>query len=195
MTCSDLIQVLLMGLLVVITGIYAWRTHVISKATKEQANASVKMAEEMREQRIMASRPVIIQKAVHEQRADALARPAEAFSHFEIYNAGNGPAIEVEVSLLNEQKEPVNAQRETFLRVGETPMKFYTTFSPIPENSTFYIVSEYQGISSYSTKPTWYQTWLPCKLSITGKVISGKLELHDDVSEENRIGIFGNMFQ
>jgi hypothetical protein len=64
MTVSDLIQIILMGLLVVITGIYAWRTFSISNGTKKQADASVKMAEEMREQRVIASRPVIIQKAV-----------------------------------------------------------------------------------------------------------------------------------
>jgi len=57
MTVSDVIQIVLMGLLVVVTGVYAWRTHVISKATekqakatREQADASAKMAEEMRAQ-------------------------------------------------------------------------------------------------------------------------------------------------
>ena len=44
-----------MGLLVIITGIYVWRTHVISKALRGQAGASVKMAEEMKEQRIVVS--------------------------------------------------------------------------------------------------------------------------------------------
>ena len=37
MTVSDLIQIILMGLLVVVTGIYAWRTFAISKATEKQA--------------------------------------------------------------------------------------------------------------------------------------------------------------
>ena len=59
MTDSDLIQIILMGLLVVITGIYAWRTFAISKATEKQADASVKIAEEMREQRYDTVRPVI----------------------------------------------------------------------------------------------------------------------------------------
>jgi len=51
MTTSELVQIILMGLLVVITGIYAWRTFAISNASKKQANASVKMAEEMRNAR------------------------------------------------------------------------------------------------------------------------------------------------
>ncbi|MFC1983459.1 hypothetical protein ACFLVO_00355 [Chloroflexota bacterium] len=157
-----------------------------------QAYASVKMTEEMREQRIMASRPAIIQRAV----------PAGVISthtvpdHFEIYNAGNGPAIEVEVSLLRQREPPYNAhycQREGFLRAGDPPIKFNTTFPPDIANSTFYIVSEYQGISSQGQKPTWYQTWLPCKLSVSCKVISGRLEFLE-VPEDKRIGIFKSEF-
>ncbi len=59
MTITDWIQAISMVLLVVVTSIYVWRTHVISKATREQADASVKMAEEMRQQRYDTVRPVI----------------------------------------------------------------------------------------------------------------------------------------
>ena len=47
MIISDLIQIILMGLLVVVTGIYVWRTFAITKATEKQADASVKMAKHM----------------------------------------------------------------------------------------------------------------------------------------------------
>lgn len=185
--------------LFVVTSIYAWHTRKMAtemkeqaRATKEQAEASIEMAEEMREQRIIESRPVIIQKA---ETIEVI--PSEhSTDYFEIYNAGNGPAIEVEISLVLQRKppyQPHNCKREGFLRAGDTPIEFYTTFPPDVANSTFYIVSEYQGISSYSTQPTWYQTWMPCKLSISGKVICGKLEF-DEVSEENRIGIFNSEF-
>ncbi len=60
MTASEWVQIALMTLLVVVTGIYAWRTHVISKATKEQADASVEMAEEMREQRYTECLPLLV---------------------------------------------------------------------------------------------------------------------------------------
>jgi len=60
MTDSDIIQIVLMGLLVVVTGIYAWRTFAISNATKKQADASVKVAEEMREQRYSESLPLLV---------------------------------------------------------------------------------------------------------------------------------------
>jgi len=177
---ADGVQIMLVTGLVAVTGVYAL-------FTARQADASITMAEEMRKQRVMASRPVIIQKAVND----------DLSSHFEIYNAGNGPAIEVEVSLLLQREPPYeahNCQREGFLRAGDTSINFYTTFPPDVADSTFYIVSEYQGILSYDPKPTWYQTWLPCKLSVSGKVISFKLEFHNDVSEENRIGIFKSEF-
>ena len=47
MTVTDWIQAISMVILVIITGIYVWRTHVISKASEKQARASVKMAEGM----------------------------------------------------------------------------------------------------------------------------------------------------
>jgi hypothetical protein len=59
MTLTYWIQAIATVVLVIITGIYVWRTYVISKATKKQADASVKMAEEMQEQRYDALRPVI----------------------------------------------------------------------------------------------------------------------------------------
>jgi len=173
----EAIEITILFTLVLVTIIYAKRTSDIANATKEQA-------QEMREQRVMASRPLLIQKSVNE----------DGFSHFEVYNAGNGTAIEVQVILLDQWGKPRNGKREGFLRAGDTPIKFYTTFPPDVANSTFYIVSEYQGISSYSPQPTWYQTWLPCKLSVSGKVISGKLEFLDEVPEEKRIGIFKSEF-
>jgi hypothetical protein len=51
MTITDWIQAISTLILVAVTGIYAWRTHVISKGTEKQANASMKMAEEMRNAR------------------------------------------------------------------------------------------------------------------------------------------------
>ncbi len=60
MTPSEWVQIVLMGLLVVITGIYAWRTFAISNATKKQADASVKMARETKEQRYSESLPLLV---------------------------------------------------------------------------------------------------------------------------------------
>lgn len=60
MTPTDWIQAISMVVLVIVTIFYARRTHVISKATREQAAANVKMAEEMREQRLAMYKPHIV---------------------------------------------------------------------------------------------------------------------------------------
>jgi len=52
MTTGELIQVIPMGLLVLVTGIYAWRTFAISKAAEKQAT-------EIREQRYSESLPLL----------------------------------------------------------------------------------------------------------------------------------------
>ena len=197
---SDSIQIFLMGLLVVITAIYALLTHVISKATREQANASMKMAEEMRKQTIMSSRPWIIQKAIHED--EKKIRPIEDsfnpnyFSHFEIYNQGGGPAIELEISLrdkLDREGTGLQSHRETFLMAGKT-LEFYPAdVGSLDESKTFYLACEYQSVLSRSLK-IWYQTLLPfepVKSSKDGKIYvkAGELEFKE-VSEEERIDAF-----
>jgi len=211
MTTSDLIQIILMGSLVVVTGIYVWRTFAISNAAKKQATASVKMAEEMREQRIMASRPVIIEKAVHKTEykteykdvpylvSKVLRRTAvsDHFSHFEVYNAGNGPAIELIISLLNKEKASMHSQRKTFLRAGEPPIEFRpSNIVNLEESITYYLVCEYQSILSSSPRKMWYQTWLPFKPSKSSEkgkiyVVAGELEFKE-ATEKERIDAFSS---
>lgn len=66
MTLTDWIQAVSTAILVIITAIYAWRTHVISvstekaaEATKAQADASVRMAQEMEAQRRNGAMPIL----------------------------------------------------------------------------------------------------------------------------------------
>ncbi len=54
---SQLIQIIITFVLVLVTVAYVKRTAEIAGATREQADASVKMAEEMREQRLSEARP------------------------------------------------------------------------------------------------------------------------------------------
>ncbi len=188
MTVTDWIQAISMLILVVVTGIYAWRTFTISKSTEKQAK-------EMKEQRVTASRPVVVQKAVHEKDIYE-GSTKDYFSHFEAYNAGNGPAIEVEISLLNKEKTPIHYQRETFIRAGEPPIEFFPSELTSREKSTFYLVCEYQGILSQGTRKTWYQTWLPfetVKSSKEGRiyVIAGELEFRE-ITEKERIDAFSS---
>jgi len=203
-TITDWAQAISMVVLVIVTGIYVWRTHIISKATKEQADASVEMAEEMREQRIMTSRPVIIQKAVVETETEYRTHDSKDwFSYFDIYNAGNGPTIELEVSLLNKNKELFVSHRVTCLKAGDKPIHWpHPLDSEFPvdlsrnDESLYYLVSEYQGIFSAGSARRWYQTWLPFETIKTSKdgeifVKQGELEFKE-ITEKERIDAFGS---
>jgi len=100
-TIIELVPIILTGVLVIITGVYAWRTFAISKATEKQANASVKMAEEMKEQRYDALRPII---DIVEQPTKSMEKTKQVFDAREgkfpkdllckLRNIGVGPAIE-----------------------------------------------------------------------------------------------------
>ncbi len=149
----------------------------------------------MREQGVMSSRPLIIQKAVVETETELRTFGSkEWFSYFEVYNAGNGPAIEVEISLLNKEKTPIHSQRKTFLRANEPPIEFSPSELASLEKAAFYLVCEYQSIFSRGSQPTWYQTWLPFETiesSKEGKIYvkPGELEFKE-VSEKERIDAF-----
>jgi len=160
-----------------------------------QAKANEKMAKEMEEERLMASRPVIIQKAVGkglDTEPDVLR--SDYFSHFEIYNAGNGPAIELTIAVVTEEKDSyIEARRETFMRAGDTPIEFhpFNISAVLEEKKTYYFACEYQGILSRVGKETWYQTWLPFKVDKASKegevyVTAGKLDFKE-VTEKDRI--------
>ncbi len=120
---------------------------------------------------------------------------AEYFSHFEVDNAGNGPAIEMEVSLLREDRNWVESHRQTFLRAGDPPFEFSPdSLSSWEEAAKGYIVSQYQSIFSHGLQETWYQTWLPFQLHKASKegriyIVAGELEFRE-VSEKDRIDAF-----
>ena len=96
------IQAISMVILVIVTIVYAWRTHIISKATKAQANASVQMAKEMREQRYDAVRPVVDIVKIEQNPRELATQGYEANEGrypkdlpCKLRNVGVGPAIEL----------------------------------------------------------------------------------------------------
>ncbi len=147
-------SVLLTLALVLITCVYAMRTSDIAKA-------NTIMAKEMREQTVVGSRPIVIPRPVHApDLSDTYkGQPDERFQWFEVYNAGNGPAINLEVIMLNEEKKSREIQSQAYLRADE-----YITYSPsILGNhldSTCYVLCRYQSV--IRTNPLqWYETWVP----------------------------------
>ena len=185
---SDALQVLLMYLLVTVTIWYA-------RQTKEQAQASREAVDEMREQRVVASQPLIIQESICEK-AIFESSTSEYFSHFVIGNAGNGPAIELVYSILNEQKSsgiPVHHKRRTFLRSGKEIIYSPELFRL--EEGKYYFVCQYMKISRLTGKKSFNQTWLPFKVSRASKegkvyVASDELSFRFDVPKESLLDVF-----
>lgn len=121
----------------------------------------------------MASRPLLVARAVvHEgpktYEDDTLSAPkstpmsdnrpsAAHFSHFELYNAGNSPAIGLEISLMNEEKVVLQSESLGFLRNNEPALSFIPI--KLETKKTYYLVSEYESVRSRVGK-IWYQTWL-----------------------------------
>jgi len=184
MTISEWVQIILTGVLVLITGVYAWRTYTISKATEKQAEASVKMTE-------AASRPVIIPKAM------PIDPSSDTFSHFQVRNDGNGSAIELRVFLLDREKRRVDGLRDTSVRAGEhivaTPEQLSFGLAQLTE-STYYLVCQYQSVFSQLSKTrTWDEVLLPFKRGTSSqggvRVDPKKVEIRFDVREEDLSGV------
>ncbi len=184
---TDWAQTLLMIGLVLVTALYA-------SSAEKQADASVQMAKEMREQRLMTSQPRLLQKSVHEKDIWE-GSTKDYFSHFEISNVGNIPAIEVEISLRDSEGNRPHSIRQTFLTNNDPPIKFRPeNIANLEETKTYDIVCEYQNIFSHGLKNPLYQTRLPftiSKSSEEGKIymVAGELEFKE-ATEEERIDAF-----
>jgi len=121
MTTSEWVQIILMGVLVVVTGIYAWRTFAISKSSKKQADASINVAEVMKKQ-LMAARPFVIPDIdVHGNQNTYVENMRDlAQSHFPvaITNVGAATAIELELFLIAPKGNPISTKLPLLLQGG-----------------------------------------------------------------------------
>jgi hypothetical protein len=176
-----------------------------AKSAEVQARASLEMCKEMNEQRLAASRPMVIQKSVQksafEERAseeDWSVLRSDYFSHFVVMNVGNGPAIEVEVSLMDKDKNPFHSVRETYLRAGEQrEFREFRHDLANRQEATYYLACEYKRVSSSTPVEAWDQTWLPFKLTKASRpgemyITPGELEFKSEVPEKDRIDAFGS---
>lgn len=116
--------------LAILTGVYAWRTHDISKATKEQANASAEMARAMREERLAADRPYILveffgptplalegARMLEPSGGEDWNKDYAMKRAYELINVGQGPAKDIETSVVHSAM-PYGARRKATLRPG-----------------------------------------------------------------------------
>ena len=152
-------------MVLVITGLY------YSIQSKKQLEKSL---EETKTEVATASRPLLVIRAVVYEAATTYeanvtsapkgmqqsdGRPLTShFSHFELFNAGNSPAIGLEISLMNAEKTVLQSETLGFLRNNEQAL----TFVPIKLDlqKTYYLICEYESIRN-RVKKIWYQTWLP----------------------------------
>jgi hypothetical protein len=140
--------------LVYVTGYYVYLTSRTIGMVKQSAEASMKMAEEAKEARLATSSPILLQGTVFRL-------PDERyFSHFLVWNAGNGTAIELDIWILDERKKPIEGSHVPFLKPGEQTMFKPGDLTKL-ENAKCYLVSTYMDISHLTGEKVFNQTWLP----------------------------------
>ena len=157
----------------IVTIIFMLITFYYSYTAKKELE---KKLEHAKTELAMASRPLVVMRAVdHEgissyeadtpeepkiEQSGAIRPRASHFSHFELYNAGSGPAIDLEISLMNKEKAVLQSQSVGFLRNNEPALHFIPI--KLDPDQTYYLVAEYESIRSRAGQnPVWYQTWLP----------------------------------
>ena len=149
-----------------------------------------KKLEDTKTEMAMASRPLLVARAVFHDVTTTYehatlsapmgtktsdARPQTShFSHFELFNAGNSPAIGLEISLMNQEMVVMQTESLGFLRNNEQAL----TFVPIKLElrKTYHLVCEYDSIRSRVEK-IWYQTWLPFTTEDDGSATKGMINV------------------
>ena len=140
--------------LVYVTGFYVYLTSQTVEIAKQSAEASKKMAEEAKEARLATSAPILLQTT-------AFKPPNERyFSHFVVWNAGNGTAIELVISILDEKKQPIEGTHASFLKPGEQTIFKPSNLTKL-EDVKCYLVATYMDISHLTGEKVFNQTWLP----------------------------------
>ncbi len=139
---APVFNLILLASLIIVTMFYVYYT--------------MKMADEMRKQRGMTSMPLLIMKSVHNKDIWE-GNTKDCFSHFEISNVGNTPAIEVESSITVNKSDYLQSIRQTYLRKDDPPIKFRPYgIENLEEDRTYYLICEYQNILSYGVQKPFY---------------------------------------
>lgn len=168
--------------------------------TYQQVQTSKEMISEVKEQRLAALQPIIILKSVQKPIAGVESSSvlrSEYFSHFLAWNAGNGPAIEIEIVLLRSNLSWIEAHRETFLRSGDECAFRTQTKLALEAEDKYYVVCQYKRTLYPTVEEAWDQTWLPFNLKRASKegevyVESGELDFKFGLSKSDKIDAFSS---
>ncbi|MFC1950982.1 tyrosine-type recombinase/integrase [Chloroflexota bacterium] len=115
------------------------------------------------------------------------------FSHFEILNASDTVAIELEVALLEDSHRVLQGHRNIALLPGKR-----TEFKPqmYLYEGKYYIVCQYKGVEPKASE-AWHQTWLPItyiRAESEGEAyaVAGELQFKYGIGREELVEIFGS---
>ncbi len=140
--------------LIAITAAYA-------NSAYQQVKASRKMVEEVKEQRLAASHPLVIPKAVNRLNEEDI--ETEPFTHFLLLNAGNGTAIGLEISITDENKSSFSeGHYVTFMKSGEE-IKYHPRMTELKKGA-YNLFCQYTSISNITGEKRFNQTWLPFRI-------------------------------
>ncbi len=163
---------------------------------KEMKDKETTVLEKSSAKEQLQQQAIVVVKAVckpsWEDTTEILAN--EYHSHFVVMNEGRGPAIEIEMALLNNRQEWLDTYRETILRANES-----LEFRPVlhlPEGR-YYMLCQYKYVASQDEDKVWAQTWLPFKVKRASKegevyVTPGELEFKLGIPKKDKIELFMN---
>ena len=154
----------------------------------QQANTSMRMAEEMREQR----RPIVVPEVVPFEVEMPKIRKIDYTRDdiFKVRNVGNGPAIELQIVQLDKEKSRPQIQKKAILSQADAPLEFYPTDLANQEKTTCYLVCQYRSVLSPNVRQVWYETWLPFEPVKSQRgdkiiIIPGELEFREDFEKKS----------
>ena len=131
-------QVVFAGVLAVVTGVYAWRTHVISKATRDQADATARLAE--------ATLCPVLEQWTHRT---PLPDPGRQVRLEIVYkNSGDGPAIDIRWALLATDGRLLSMRRRVGMGRGEDRGQVEFDVDETLARQGLSVQAEYQGLFS-----------------------------------------------
>ena len=138
---AELINTMILFILASATIFYAIRTSDIAQATREQADASVKMAEAV-------DKPIVLPSV-------AFTPPSEMRASFK--NIGKGPALHVEANICHPYFEYEGPLPKTVLEVGQgVELRLERTATESRSQNMFEVITKYQDI---------YGKWFRCRLT------------------------------
>jgi len=174
LSAADLAQTILTIGLLTITAVYAWSTEKMAKATKEQATASMKMAETTEKSIKETVRPIVKIDVEFGTRQDTESGKYYIDKmHLMFKNIGRGPALHLETNRSHPCFDKVCILSKTILEIGEgTSTYMYPTVENINPREIFELLIKYQDI---------YGRWFYSKLIHDG---NGQFRLEYDEVEK-----------